>query len=111
MTLTRYYSHYRKLVVMTSLVMVCLLTSRESLAERSGGKVFNSFCVACHLHGVAGAPKLGNSADWLPRKEKGMPTLLKHAIEGLNAMPPKGMCSNCSDEEIQAAIQFMLDNS
>lgn len=111
MTLTRYSSHYRKLVVMTSLVMVCLLTSRESLAERSGAKVFNSFCVACHLHGVAGAPKLGSAQDWQPRVEKGMPTLLKHVIEGLNAMPPRGMCSNCSDEELQSAVQFMIDNS
>ncbi|RBO80047.1 cbb3-type cytochrome c oxidase subunit III [Marinomonas aquiplantarum] len=93
------------------LTMSASTLNASGTTERSGGKVFNSFCVACHLHGVAGAPKLGNSADWLPRKEKGMPTLLKHAIEGLNAMPPKGMCSNCSDDEIQAAIQFMLDNS
>ncbi len=98
-------------IIMTGMTVSSAALSASGSTARSGGKLFNTFCVACHMQGVAGAPKLGNSADWLPRREKGMPTLLKHAIEGLNAMPPRGMCSNCSDDEIQAAIQFMLDNS
>ncbi|WP_394181040.1 c-type cytochrome [Marinomonas posidonica] len=98
-------------LLLTGMMMSSAALSASASTERSGGKIFNSFCVACHMHGVAGAPKLGSSSDWLPRKEQGMPILLKHAIEGLNAMPPKGMCSNCSENEIQAAIQFMLDNS
>nr|WP_081579191.1 cytochrome c5 family protein [Gayadomonas joobiniege] len=74
---------------------------------RSGEAIFNASCTACHSAGVLGAPKPGNAADWQPRLEKGMETLLKHAINGFNAMPPKGTCGDCSDEEIQAAIDYM----
>lgn len=75
---------------------------------RSGEAVFNASCTACHSAGVLGAPK-PHSADWQPRLEKGMETLLKHAIGGFNAMPPKGTCMDCSDDEIKAAIDFMLE--
>lgn len=75
--------------------------------ERSGDAVYNKFCSACHTSGVLGAPKLNNAADWEPRLAQGMDTVLKHAIEGYNAMPPKGTCNDCSDAEIQAAIDYM----
>ncbi|PWW09321.1 cytochrome c5 [Pseudidiomarina tainanensis] len=80
----------------------------SSGGARSGEAVYNKFCVACHTSGVLGAPKLNNAADWEPRLAQGMDTVLKHAIEGINAMPPKGTCNDCSDEEIQAAIDFMI---
>ncbi|BFM49581.1 cytochrome c5 family protein [Marinomonas sp. THO17] len=110
MMLTRSSTQFNPFLV-TALVLFAFFASTEVFAERTGDKVFNTFCVACHLHGVAGAPQFGNAQDWQARMEKGMPTLLKHAIEGFNAMPPRGMCSNCSDDEIQSAIQFMIDNS
>ncbi|MDN7125618.1 c-type cytochrome [Pseudidiomarina terrestris] len=79
-----------------------------STAARSGEAVYNQFCAACHTGGVLGAPKLNNEADWEPRLAQGMDTVLKHAIEGYNAMPPKGTCGDCSDDEIQAAIDYMI---
>ncbi len=75
---------------------------------RSGEDVYNASCTACHGAGVLGAPKPA-SADWKPRLEKGMETLLDHAINGFNAMPPKGTCMDCSDDEIKAAIEYMTD--
>ena len=77
-------------------------------AARSGEAVYNQFCMACHTSGVLGAPKINDAADWEPRLAQGMDTVLKHAIEGFNAMPARGTCSNCSDEEIQAAIDYMI---
>lgn len=74
---------------------------------RSGEVVFNTACTACHSAGVLGAPKPGSAEDWKPRLEQGMDTLLKHAINGFNAMPPKGTCMDCSDDEIHAAIEYM----
>ncbi len=74
---------------------------------RSGEQVYNTFCTACHTSGVLGAPKINNAADWEARLAQGAETVLKHAIEGLNAMPPKGTCSDCSDDEIAAAIDYM----
>lgn len=79
-----------------------------SAEARSGEAVYNQFCAACHTGGVLGSPKINNAEDWEPRLAQGMDTVLKHAIEGYNAMPPKGTCGDCSDEEIQAAIDYMI---
>ncbi|EKF73706.1 cytochrome c5 [Alcanivorax hongdengensis A-11-3] len=83
----------------------------EAKAPRSGEQVFNSACTPCHTAGVAGAPKVGNEQDWAPRIAKGEDTLLKHAVNGFNAMPPKGMCGDCSEQEIQNAIEYMIHKS
>ena len=76
---------------------------------KSGADVYQASCFACHGTGAMGAPKKGDAAAWAPRTAKGMDVLLEHAIKGFNAMPPKGTCMACSDEEIQAAIDFMLE--
>lgn len=78
---------------------------------RSGEQVYNGACTACHGTGAAGAPKLGDVAAWAPRIAQGNATLVKHAIEGLNMMPPKGMCTDCSDDEIKAAVEYMVNKS
>lgn len=82
-----------------------------SKAARSGSEIYNNFCIACHGSGVAGAPKEGEKSAWAPRAEKGMDTLLNHATNGFNAMPPKGTCADCSEDELKSAIQFMLSES
>ena len=74
---------------------------------RSGEQVYASACTACHGMGVLGAPKTGDTAAWDERLAKGMDATLKNALNGLNAMPPKGNCVNCSDDEILAAIKYM----
>lgn len=78
---------------------------------KSGEQVYNGSCMACHATGAAGAPKLGDAAAWAPRIGKGMAALMTSAIKGLNAMPPKGLCMACSDDEIQAAVEYMVSNS
>jgi len=78
---------------------------------RSGEEVYNASCNACHGAGVAGAPKTGDAGAWASRIAQGEATLVKHAIEGLNAMPPKGMCMTCSDDEIKAAVEYMVEQS
>ena len=78
---------------------------------KSGDEVYNSSCVTCHGTGVAGAPKLGDAAVWAPRIAKGMDTLMSNATNGLNAMPPKGLCMACSDAELQAAVEYMVSQS
>ena len=82
--------------------------SSDAGGTRSGDAVYNKFCAACHTSGVLGAPKFNDAADWEPRLAQGMETVLKHAVEGYNAMPPKGTCNDCSEEEIQAAIDYMV---
>ncbi|WP_255852689.1 c-type cytochrome [Marinobacterium rhizophilum] len=79
-------------------------------AGRSGADVYAASCAACHGTGVLGAPKFGTS-DWTDRSAKGMETLLANAINGINAMPPRGTCASCSDDEIKGAIEHMIDSA
>ncbi|TOM86484.1 c-type cytochrome [Vibrio parahaemolyticus] len=81
----------------------------EPTGPRDGAKVYGTFCIACHASGVNGAPKSGNADDWAPRIAQGKDVLVKHALEGFNAMPAKGTCMDCSDDEIIAAIDHMID--
>jgi cytochrome c5 len=78
---------------------------------RSGADVYAASCTACHATGVGGAPKLGVAADWAARIAQGEATLLANAINGVRAMPPKGTCMNCTDEEIKLAVEHMVSNS
>ena len=64
-------------------------------------------CGACHAVGVAGAPATGNAEAWAPRMEKGMEALVASVRNGLNAMPPGGLCNSCSDEDYAALITYM----
>lgn len=75
-------------------------------------RTYTQSCAACHNSGAAGAPRFGNSADWSARLEKGMDVLVEHTINGFNnVMPPKGMCFTCSDDDLRAVVQYMLDES
>ena len=78
---------------------------------RSGKDVFQASCFACHGTGAAGAPKVGDAAAWGPRAAKGIDGLMNSALNGLNAMPPRGTCGNCSDDDLKAAVEYMVENS
>lgn len=88
-----------------------LMLSPVAMAERTGEEIYNTKCSVCHAAGIAGAPKFGDAAAWAPRAEKGIDALLATALTGINAMPPKGTCMDCSDAELKASIQYMLDNA
>jgi cytochrome c5 len=77
----------------------------------SGQQVYEKFCFACHATGVSGAPTLGDAEQWAPRTAKGLDALMQSTLNGLNAMPAKGTCVTCSDDELKAAVQHMLDGS
>ena len=79
-------------------------------AGRTGEAVYNLGCAACHTAGLAGAPMLANQAQWEARLEKGLETLTNNAYNGYNAMPAKGLCMDCSLEEIERSVQYMLDS-
>ncbi len=78
-------------------------------APRSADEVVTAHCGACHSSGVLGAPRIGDRAHWQARAEArgGVDGLLKSVIAGFNAMPPKGTCSTCTDDELLSAIKKM----
>ena len=81
----------------------------------SGPQVYNEACLVCHGAGIGGAPILGDAAQWTDRIAQGNDLLVQHAIEGFTGstgfMPPKGGRADLSDEEVGAAVQYMIDES
>ena len=69
--------------------------------------LYTQACAACHLSGVANAPKLGDKAAWAPRLTAGVDGLTANAIKGKGAMPPRGG-SAASDAEIKAVVAYMV---
>ncbi|MCL4410180.1 MAG: cytochrome c5 family protein [Gammaproteobacteria bacterium] len=82
---------------------------QASEGGRSAEQVYTQACAACHTSGVLGAPRKGVADDWTDRLAQGMDVLLEHSINGFNAMPPRGGCMNCTDEEIESAIEYMIE--
>ena len=86
-------------------------TAQETLGRNLFMDVTRGNCQACHNYGVAGAPKTGDVAAWADRLTKGIETVYANAINGIGGMPAKGTCMDCSDDEIIATIDYMLENS
>ena len=83
------------------------------LAALSGEEVYNSACIACHMTGAGGAPLLGDVDAWEARVAQGTPVLVQRAVEGymgeIGIMPAKGGRLDLSDEEVENAVGYMLD--
>ena len=82
-------------------------------ASLSGEQVYKKSCVSCHGTGVANAPKVGDAAAWASRIAKGNAVLYNSAKKGVSgtAMMARGTCGACSDEELEAAVDFMVSGS
>ena len=78
--------------------------------SRSGEQLYKAICGACHEAGVADAPKTGDKAAWAPRIALGLDGLMKSAIVGKNAMPPRGG-SDANDVELARAIVYIANKS
>ncbi len=85
---------------------------KSAEAPDTGQRVYQNFCYSCHAAGVAGAPRVGDAEAWAVRTAKGRQALLQSAIHGVPpGMPPKGLCSSCSDDELAAAVDYMIQHS
>ena len=85
------------------------VTPITTSVSRSGIEVYNAHCFACHATGVSEAPLVA-AEEWLTRlNEKGAETLLANTKTGFNVvMPAMGTCMNCTDNELQAAIDYLI---
>lgn len=89
-------------------------TSEAAAASEAGKQVYNAVCIACHSPpGVGGAPALGDGDAWSARMAQGMDTLIDHALNGYSGgtgiMPRKGGRLDLPDEDIIAAIHYMIE--
>ncbi len=84
------------------------------LAQLSDGfnaeQTYMASCFACHSTGAAGAPKVGAGmlAEWTPRLEKGLDAVVANSINGVNTMPAKGLCFDCTDDDLRALVEYMI---
>ena len=76
---------------------------------KKGQSIYQQICIECHNTGLLGAPRLGNHARWSYRIEnQGLNQLYHRSINGFNRMPKLGGCVNCKDEDILAAVNYMI---
>lgn len=100
--------------VLSGLLVLGLATTSsvaQAAGPRSGEDVYASKCAACHVSGAAGAQKLGDKAAWAPVIAKGIDVLYTNTISGFNGMPAKGLCFDCTDDELKAAVDYMVEQS
>jgi cytochrome c5 len=78
---------------------------------KAGQKIYEHFCATCHAADPSidlGAPRFRNLHDWQGRMQKGVTGLLTVTTVGINQMPPRGGCFECSDRLLKEAIIYML---
>ena len=98
------------------LATVATVASSSEAAADLGQRVYQGLCISCH-NGLPNIPKVGDKAAWESRIVQGMALLYEHSIKGfiseggLIAMPPKGGNMNLTDEEVKAAVDYMVANS
>ncbi|MEL7536763.1 MAG: c-type cytochrome [Pseudomonadota bacterium] len=97
------------------MVAAVVATTEPVQTVLSGPQVYNAACIACHGAGVGGAPTYGSADAWTARIAKGVETLYEHSINGFQGdagyMPAKGGRVDLSDDEIRAAVDYMLAGS
>ena len=102
-------------VASSSSVMDALIPAANAAGADKGKATYDASCMACHAAGVAGAPKLGDKANWGPRIAQGNDTLYTHALKGFQGkagmMPPKGGNMALKDEDVKAAVDYMVSQS
>jgi cytochrome c5 len=100
-----------KNIIQTAVIGAALLAVNTAVQATDVEGIYNTKCMACHNTGAAGAPKVGDKEAWAPRIATGMDAMLANAISGKNAMPPKGTCMDCSDDDLKAVIEYMVSKS
>jgi cytochrome c5 len=78
-------------------------------ADRTGEQIVRTQCAKCHEAGVGGAPKIGDRAAWTPRVKQGLDGVIRSAIKGHGAMPPRGGMADLTDSEIRSAVIYMFN--
>lgn len=94
---------------------VFLISAAIAADSEKGKATYQAACAVCHAAAVAGAPKLGDKATWAPRIAAGNAVLYEHALKGFQgktgAMPPKGGNSGLKDDDVKAAVDYMVNSA
>lgn len=75
-------------------------------SDEMASLIYEQNCRSCHGTGVMGAPKLGHE-----RYSADIEILVENSINGIGQMPARGGNSSLSDEQVRAAVEYMVDQS
>ena len=99
-------------VFLCGCVDISKIPSEEALEEKtlhSGKNIYDDYCSSCHTPGLNGAPRIGDDEAWASRLVRGRASLLQSTIDGIQpVMPSRGICFDCSDEQLDEAIDYMI---
>ena len=101
----------RTILPLLCLALLVFAVTAVSASDDAGKSVYAKSCAACHDSGVMGAPKVGDKDAWAPLIAEGVDVLDQNAINGVGKMPPKGGNMQLSDDEVKAAVGYMVDKS
>ncbi len=104
------------LILVSALLVGCAPPPEENAEPPSrteiGETIYRQYCFSCHASGINGAARMGDAAAWAALSEKGIDALLQTTKEGIAPfMPEKGLCLTCTDDELLASIEYMMDSS
>ncbi len=88
-----------------------LFTAQLKNDPNAGKKIFKEFCATCHAAQPLidlPAPRINDAKAWNVHRQKGIDVLLKMTISGIGAMPARGGCFECSDEQLRQTIEYIL---
>lgn len=97
----------KALIQSAAVAILSISFSSLAIAADEAPAQYQSSCFACHSTGAAGAPKTGDTAAWEPKFELGINGLISSVRQGKGAMPPGGLCADCSDADLQKLIEYM----
>lgn len=83
----------------------------DTVSLAVGKKIYQAHCSMCHATGAAGAPRYGDAKQWAGPIKRGLESLHHNALNGINAMPPKGGCGSCTKDQIISAVDYMVAGS
>lgn len=102
---------FKKIIKLSTPVLAAAALLISAPASADGEATYKKACKMCHGSGMMGAPKTGDAAAWADRIAQGNDTLYDHAINGIGSMKPKGGKKSLSDEDVKAAVDYIVSQS
>jgi cytochrome c5 len=102
--------HPAEVCVMGTPCAAGIVMASANTGPKEPQTVYDTYCFACHATGANNSPLYGNAEAWAPRIAKGMDALYESALNGFNnnVMPPKGLCADCSADDIKATVDYIV---
>ncbi len=101
----------KSILAVLCLALLVFSVATVSASDDVGQTIYTKSCAACHDSGVMGAPKIGDKQAWAPLAAEGVDVLSQNSINGKGKMPPKGGNMKLTDDEVKAAVEYMVEKS